>query len=783
MKHPDFDLEFKPEIARFDWDQTSDCLEFCYLPKGFDRLFDLVGIPAFENLLIDRFTPNKNKWGLEYSEKLFNFLKNFNFSPNNSILPEVAQFQGQENGFILLDLENHPNYKGLYDNNIAYSLFDLYLKHDGKHYVHINSNTEHSVQNYLQDNSSGFNPYNFVILSYDKPLVGVTSTDLGLQNNYHKSYQAYMPLTYLSSSFDLELVRDNLTGEVTDPNWVKVGTELEGFTFSNRLDWTKPLIATFEKGLFRYCYLAKTFSTNPLQEGCTAITKVAGNLTFNDYFDLDLVELFQRHNYLDGGANLVRGVFCSNSLVVEKYDQEALSWGEYLPTFSQDSKFILFSDIDSYFNLVKTSLLTFFEDRLNAIPEEKRILKNTYFEEVVDLDFDGKSIFDYAQFRFLRNLFPLQSTFDEISVNHLKQVTIEHSGETELTSTLLSVDFAGFEFLPNYKTYSQDCLNQCALWYANNNFWLEDFTLIDKSPIKTFWDIASPLNLLKGFLINAKNLTSSLKSSDLSSIFGYHQNTFPQTGFQYWDFLGTDDQGNPLYGFIDFEVNNQRDLAKSNLALDFQAFSPLWDFFHLSLSRQFFNFNSFEFYPFTFEPEHNLILWTSVDYSLVTFQISFDNIEQVTNFTIPKNNLFNGVFYPAFYVWHTKNQTDILLKLQASKFSVRTYRENTPLSTSLSPENYIFLGNDYDSDLQESIVTVQTEELYEPVNNSVISSSREVLINNSFNLNLNIPVLQNNLTFNYSSLLDYPLINTKEEFELYLVQKRDEFIIEDSNNY
>lgn len=38
MKHPDYpDIDFKPAIARYDWDQTYDVLEFVYLPQGFSE--------------------------------------------------------------------------------------------------------------------------------------------------------------------------------------------------------------------------------------------------------------------------------------------------------------------------------------------------------------------------------------------------------------------------------------------------------------------------------------------------------------------------------------------------------------------------------------------------------------------------------------------------------------------------------------------------------------------------------------------------------------------------
>jgi hypothetical protein len=85
MKHPDYpDIDFKPAIARYDWDQTYDVLEFVHLPQGFDGLMQQLGIPAFELMAIDRYTPYNYLWAEEYSDYVYNFLKQFNFSPNSS---------------------------------------------------------------------------------------------------------------------------------------------------------------------------------------------------------------------------------------------------------------------------------------------------------------------------------------------------------------------------------------------------------------------------------------------------------------------------------------------------------------------------------------------------------------------------------------------------------------------------------------------------------------------------------------------------------------------------
>ena len=86
ITHPDYpNIDFKPAIARFDWDQTYDVMEFIYLPQGFGQLMNLCGIPAFELMAIDRFTPYRYRWADQYSDAIYEFLKAFNFSPHNSI--------------------------------------------------------------------------------------------------------------------------------------------------------------------------------------------------------------------------------------------------------------------------------------------------------------------------------------------------------------------------------------------------------------------------------------------------------------------------------------------------------------------------------------------------------------------------------------------------------------------------------------------------------------------------------------------------------------------------
>ena len=120
IKHPDYDIDFKPAIARFDWDQTYDVLEFVYLPQGFSQLMDLCGIPAFELMAIDRFTPYRYRWAEEYSDKVYGFLKAFNFSPHNSINQRLLT---DESGALIKDDNGNnitiPNFT--LENTQAYS--------------------------------------------------------------------------------------------------------------------------------------------------------------------------------------------------------------------------------------------------------------------------------------------------------------------------------------------------------------------------------------------------------------------------------------------------------------------------------------------------------------------------------------------------------------------------------------------------------------------------------------------------------------------------------------
>lgn len=94
MQHPDYpDIEFKPEIAEHDWDQTYDRLQFYYLPGNLAFVGREIAIPSYNSIFIDRFSPSFYPWAENYSTKLFNFLRDFNYSsftalPSNYNFPD-----------------------------------------------------------------------------------------------------------------------------------------------------------------------------------------------------------------------------------------------------------------------------------------------------------------------------------------------------------------------------------------------------------------------------------------------------------------------------------------------------------------------------------------------------------------------------------------------------------------------------------------------------------------------------------------------------------------------
>lgn len=89
MKHPDYpDIDFKPAIARYDWDQTYDLLEFTHLPVGFGILNNY-NIPSSPTIAIDRFTPYNYRWAENYSDFIYDFFHAFNYSPYNSIIERI----------------------------------------------------------------------------------------------------------------------------------------------------------------------------------------------------------------------------------------------------------------------------------------------------------------------------------------------------------------------------------------------------------------------------------------------------------------------------------------------------------------------------------------------------------------------------------------------------------------------------------------------------------------------------------------------------------------------
>lgn len=124
--HPEYlDIEFKPSIAQFDWDQTYDVMGFPYIFSSAENLMKSLNLPVVGGgfaLLIDRFTPFLYPWADEYSTKYYNFLKKFNFTPLNSIGQRIIRKNLTQE---ILAVIPPFNYDGdIYDKNAEY-LIDL----------------------------------------------------------------------------------------------------------------------------------------------------------------------------------------------------------------------------------------------------------------------------------------------------------------------------------------------------------------------------------------------------------------------------------------------------------------------------------------------------------------------------------------------------------------------------------------------------------------------------------------------------------------------------------
>ena len=353
MRHPDYPhIDFKPAIARFDWDQTYDVLEFVYLPQGFSQLMDLCGIPAFELMAIDRFTPYRYRWADQYSDVVYEFLKTFNFSPHNSINERLLR---DESGEAILD-EN--------DNSITVPKFEL-------------SNTQ--------------------VYDYAPILANFTEGKYQVTGLIYQGWQ------------------EGLTGSIPTINQVFVEFTLAE---STEIDLNQILWNRWLK---------------------------------DDYFP-------------NGNSNR----FCSNSLVISKLSNG--NWIDYTPSFTSKPTWLLYSDINTYFNNVKQQLIDYFQN-----------IHETYFDIFFTLKLDRIVGNTYYLKRFLTTTSlcsPIQSTLNHIefikdSPNEYIYRFTDNSGNISQhvfdwipsSPPTLSIDRYEFKKIDSFFT------DLCCLHRANNNKW------------------------------------------------------------------------------------------------------------------------------------------------------------------------------------------------------------------------------------------------------------------------------------------------------------------------
>ncbi|WP_324282474.1 hypothetical protein VKI22_01625 [Cyanobacterium aponinum UTEX 3221] len=384
VKHPDYDIDFKPAIARYDWDQTYDLLEFVYLPQGFSRLMDLCGIPAFELMAIDRFTPYKYRWADQYSDAVYEFLKTFNFSPHNSINERLLR---DESGEAILD-EN--------DNTITVPKFEL-------------SNTQ--VYDYA------------------------------------------------------------------------------------------PILANFTEGKYQITGLIYQGSQDGLIGSINTINQACAEFTVTGSKEIDLNKIiWNRWLKDDYFPNSNSNRFCSNSLVISKLVNG--NWVDYTPSFVSKPTWLLYSDIDNYFNNIKQQLIAYFQTIYNDFGGATDYFKTVNSYKIDAFNSNGNYFQDGITFDTLSNqsivipeIYPLQSYLNvicDISADLTPNYKFSHSIDNYFSSAedfnwtenfvnneyrrkFPEIDYnnssLSCEFELEFKKFPQFLLNDCYLARANNNKW------------------------------------------------------------------------------------------------------------------------------------------------------------------------------------------------------------------------------------------------------------------------------------------------------------------------
>lgn len=433
--HPDFnvanghhtDVEFKPAIARYDWDQTYDVLEFVYLPQGFSQLMDLCGIPAFELMAIDRFTPYRYRWAEQYSDVVYEFLKAFNFSPHSSINKRLLS---DENG-VILNFELHPLYRGFLLPNTHYVVDDVVWAVD---------NWWQCTKTHINDDPNDILVWNnWKPLSFNNNITNITKFEYTRFFTENGLYEYFLAL------------RDNPQNL---QDWVKISYVIPAFEFVGNYVSETEIKATFSKGQYIVTALVAQGG-----EGLTGSIATVNQVFYrfnvckdNEEIDLNkLINLWSQES-----------IYCSCSMVISKNNSG--TWEEYNPTFSNKPNWLLYQNILDYFNNIKNQLLNYFNDIFNDF--SLTVQEIIYWQKSYDLWSSYKEKFSIP-------------TNINLPQSYLKTVIGQVTPTPNLTKSqeeVLTPLTTEYDYFPSYMT------NYCYLVFANNNKWESNktLTLIDK---------------------------------------------------------------------------------------------------------------------------------------------------------------------------------------------------------------------------------------------------------------------------------------------------------------
>ncbi|WP_342597695.1 hypothetical protein VKI21_06955 [Cyanobacterium aponinum UTEX 3222] len=330
VKHPDYNIDFIPSIARYDWDQTYDVLKFLYLPRGFDRLLSNCGIPSFNTMVIDRFTPYNYRWADQYSDIIYNFLKDYNMSPYSSINKDFlkvdfsASLSGKTNSEYYIPLGDSVYHSTFKDGGLLPEYPQFVYSHSGIHFVTMLSNKELRT-------------------------VGA-NTD------------------YRYDEYDLEVANiqiDNGTFDVLlqDGSQMTINNAIyfPDFSYDKSSDFTSnSLSCTFAKG--EYTITALIGKDPLLSDWIDGISDIVIDQVFVTFQFLKDTNVSLR-NLINRWilSTSIKGFFCANSMVISKKTDQG--WIDYIPNFNNKPDWLLYNDINIHFNDVKNQLNSYFNTR------------------------------------------------------------------------------------------------------------------------------------------------------------------------------------------------------------------------------------------------------------------------------------------------------------------------------------------------------------------------------------------------------------------------------------